>query len=288
MIAAQQERLQTAIGRIELQLMQQNKNTNPQSHEFQVFSQWGEDGILQHLLQHAQIQKHVFVEFGVEDYTEANTRFILQNNYWSGLVLDSSQTNIEKIRASELYWKFNLKAETAMITTENINDVLSKNGLSGEIGILSIDIDGNDYWVWKAIDVVQPAIVVCEYNSLWGAKNSVTVPYSANFQRSNEHYSNLYFGASIQALTDLAEQKGYALVASNKAGCNLFFVRKDRMGDLNPQKAEDTYVQSGFRESRGKNGELTHLDFSERRALIANFELLDTRANRKIKISELS
>lgn len=210
--------IRLALGRIE------NRQINKiYSTEFKVFSQWGEDGIIQYLLNNIKIDKEIFIEFGVENYTESTTRFLLINNNWSGLVLDGNQENINFIKHDEIYWKYNLKAEYAFITAENINNIFEKNGISGEIGILSIDIDGNDFWVWKAIKNVNPAIVICEYNHRLGKERAVTIPYRADFIRSEAHYSNLYYGASIKALTLLAKNKEYSLVAGNENGNNVFF-----------------------------------------------------------------
>ena len=106
---------------------------------------------VQHLLRFVPISNKVFVEFGVENYLEANTRFLMVKDNWAGLVMDGSQQNIDFVRQDDISWRFNLKAQQAFITKENINDLIRANGISGEIGLLSIDIDGNDYWVWEAI-----------------------------------------------------------------------------------------------------------------------------------------
>jgi len=101
-----------------------------------VYSQWGEDGIIQYLLRHVQVEHKVFVEFGVENYLESNTRFLIQNNAWSGLVIDGSSANIAYIRRDPISWATHLEAIDCFITRENINEVLSGNGVSGDIGIL--------------------------------------------------------------------------------------------------------------------------------------------------------
>ena len=116
------------------------------------------------------------------------------------------------------------------IDRDNINDLISTSGFGSEIGILSIDIDGNDYWVWQAIDCVQPRILILEYNALFGPDAAISVPYDASFVRSRAHYSNLFWGASLEALTRLSKQKGYALVGCNSAGNNAFYIRHDVLG----------------------------------------------------------
>jgi len=281
------ERIQLAIDRIESRQVQGREIKSLSDAEFQVFSQWGEDGIIQYLIHKVPIENKVFVEFGVENYVESNTRFLLQNNNWAGLVIDASEKNIEYIKKSTIYWKHNLKAECAFVTAENINFLISKNGISGDIGILSIDIDGNDYWVWKAIDCISPRIVICEYNSLFGPKAKVTIPYDPNFQRTKAHYSNLYWGASISALASLAKEKGYSLVGSNSAGNNAFFVRNDVIGDLKVLTPEEAYVEAQSRESRDKHGNLTFLDRKEAFKIISDMPVFDLEAGKIVKIGEV-
>lgn len=281
------ERIQLAIGRIESRQILGREIKSLSDAEFQVFSQWGEDGIIQYLIHKVPIENKVFVEFGVENYEESNTRFLLQNNNWTGLVIDASEKNIEYIKKSTIYWKYNLKAECAFVTAENINFLISKNGISGDIGLLSIDLDGNDYWVWKAIDCISPRIVICEYNSLFGPKAKVTIPCDPNFQRTKAHYSNLYWGASISALASLAKEKGYSLVGSNSAGNNAFLVRNDAIGDLKVLTPEEAYVEAQFRESRDKQGDLTFLDRKEAFKIISDMPVFDLETGKIVKIREV-
>jgi len=281
------QKIQQSLGRIE---NKQLKILNPKSfseYEYQVYSQWGEDGLIQFLIQNIEIKNTIFVEFGVEKYTESNTRFLLINNNWSGLVIDGSEQNIQYIKNDPIYWQYNLKADNAFIDRENINSLIKMNGISGDIGLLSVDIDGNDYWVWEAIDVINPRIVICEYNSLWGNTASVTTPYSSTFIRTKAHSSNLYYGASIVALTDLASLKGYSLVGSNKAGNNVFFVRNDLLSNLNVVTPESVWTQSQFRESRNAAGELTMLSFADRLAIVADMPLINLSDGQQYKVREI-
>ncbi|RFM32307.1 hypothetical protein DXN04_25855 [Chitinophaga silvisoli] len=243
--------------------------------EFKVFSQAGDDGIIQYLIHKVQIHRKIFIEFGVENYVESNTRFLLRHDNWSGLVIDGSRKAIEYIMSDDIYYQHDLQAFEAFITKDNINDLISSAGISGEIGLLSVDIDGNDYWVWKAIDVVQPVIVVAEYNSVFGMDRALTVPYKSDFVRSVAHYSYLYFGASLKALCLLAEEKGYSLVGCNAIGNNAYFVRKDRMGELKALNVEEGYVESQFRESRNKQGQLNYLRGAQRYACIQGMPVVN-------------
>ncbi len=271
------QQLRAALGRVELRQTAALPQDGPlRDYEFRVTSQWGEDGIIQHLLRHVAIARPVFVEFGVEDYTEANTRFLLENNGWSGLVMDGSEENIRRIKGWELYWKHNLKAAQAFITRENINDLLAANGINGEIGILSVDIDGVDYWVLEAITCVKPAIVVAEYNALFGPDRAVTVPYDAAFQRAKAHHSHSYYGASLAALVALGKRKGLAFVGSNTAGNNAFFVREDLLrAPLRALTAAEGWVKRGFREARDVEGRLTFPSFEDEAAIVNALPLVE-------------
>jgi hypothetical protein len=255
--------------------------------EFRVYSQWGEDGMIQFLIARVLGLERSFVEFGTQDYTESNTRFLLVNDNWSGLVIDGSERNIGFIRADSIYWRHDLEAVCAFITAENVEELIVRRFPGQELGLLSIDIDGNDYWVWRAITQVRPAIVICEYNSIFGARLAVTVPYRPDFDRTAAHHSNLYYGASLPALCRLAEEKGYAFVGSNSAGNNAFFVRKDRLGGLRALSASDGYVESKYRESRDEAGRLSYLRGRERLQAIRDLPLIDLETGATRPIREL-
>ena len=228
--------------------------------EFKVFSQFGDDGIIQWLLQHLNFPNQTFVEFGVENYQESNTRFLMCNDNWSGVVIDGSKANIAQIVNSHYFWKFDLRAKAAFIDQENINSLLLSFKLEKDVGVLHIDLDGNDFWIWKTIDVISPVVVILEYNGLFGADRSITVPYDKTFRRTNAHYSNLYFGASLPALHQLSSEKGYAFIGCNSAGNNAYFVRRDKLtGAIQEVSLAQGYVEPKFRQSRAEDGHLTHL-----------------------------
>jgi hypothetical protein len=273
---ARLHRIQEALGRVEARGFLAHTG-DLRSAEFRVFSQWGEDGIIQWLLQLVAISHTTFVEFGVQNYLESNTRFLLINNNWSGLVIDGSAENIAYIRNDPIYWQHNLKAECNFITKDNINSMFEQSGLVGEIGLLSVDIDGNDYWVWREISVVQPAIVVCEYNARFGPERAVTIPYRADFVRERAHFSNIYYGASLRALYQLGKSKGYAFVGCNSAGNNAFFVRGDLLpGSIKELTVEEGFVPNRFRESRTRDGQLSFLSVEAERELLDSLPLVGT------------
>ena len=271
-LGARMVRVQEALGRVEAR--QCAGAADLAASEFRVFSQWGEDGIIQFLVRHVAAPRKLFVEFGVESYVEANTRFLLTNDDWSGLVMDGSADHIRSIRKSAIYWQHNLKAVEAFVTRENINTLLAENGVTGGIGLLSIDIDGNDYWVWHAIDAVSPAILVLEYNARFGPDEAVTVPYDPGFVRAKAHYSHIYYGASLRALTQLSKTKGYALVGCNTAGNNAFYVREDLRPEALPERSvEEAFVPNQFREARNEEGKLALLDFEQEQKLVFSLPL---------------
>ncbi len=259
----------------------------PRERGYGISSQFDEDGLIQFLVRNIEIPNKVFVEFGVENYREANTRLLLRKENWQGLVMDGSESDINQIQKSDLYWRHNLQAKTAFVTSENINELIESADITGDIGLLSIDIDGVDYWVWDAISVIRPRIVVCEYNSIFGMKAKVTVPNEPDFDRRKKHFSWLYAGASLAALTELADRKGYRLVASNCAGNNAFFVRSDVMGSLEPLCVTDAYVKAKFRESRDEEGKLSYLTIEQGVKLLADLPVIETETGREVLIKDI-
>ena len=258
------------------ELHERKESKDLKEYEYKIFSQWGEDGIIQRLVKMIAFENKTFIEFGVEDFFESNCRYLLMKNNWSGFVIDGSHENMDKLRRAYFYWKYDINCINAFVTRENINELLMKSGFEKKLGILSIDIDGNDYWVWEAINVVSPAVTILEYNARFGADRAVTVPYKANFMRTKEHYSNIYYGASLTALCLLGKRKGYAFVGCNSAGNNAFFVRGDLkppdMPELTPRQG---FVSAKFRQARTPDGSLSFLTAEEEAAILSNLPLVD-------------
>jgi hypothetical protein len=260
---------------------------NIQDVEFKVFSQFGDDGIIQYLIHNIDIPVQKFVEFGVGNYRESNTRFLLIHDNWEGIVFDCDKKSMKTLKSETLYWQHNIQAVHAFIDKDNINSLLASNGFSGDIGILHIDIDGNDYWVWEAIDGIDPTIVIVEYNSIFGCKYALSIPYQEDFSRKSAHYSNLYFGASLKAYYQLARKKGYEFVGSNSAGNNAYFIKKEKMNGIKPVSLEEGYVESKFRESRDEKGRLNFISGRDRIKIIQNMEIVELEKNERIKIHEI-
>ncbi|HEY0371775.1 MAG TPA: hypothetical protein VGD79_07220 [Thermoanaerobaculia bacterium] len=255
--------------------------------EFRVFSQWGDDGILDWLIERLEIPAQSFIEFGVEDYSEANTRFLLINRNWRGLVIDSSARHIARVAADPLSWRHDLQAKVAFITRDNIDALIREAGFAGEIGLLSIDIDGNDYWIWERIESVSPILCVCEYNAVFGDVAPVSVPYDETFDRTAAHRSNLYFGASIAALQSLASRKGYVCVGTNSSGNNAFFVRRDYASRLDGKVRSHAPWPSRLRESRDASGQLTYASGAKRFDLIADLPVVNVETGQTVALREI-
>lgn len=270
------ELLQEAIGRIEARQMAGVPFSGLPEVEFRAFSQWGEDGILQALTRLVPVPSRTFVEFGVQDYREANTRFLLVNCGWSGLVLECDAESVRSIRESRAYLNYPLQAVCAFVTRENIDALLREHGMTGEIGVLSVDVDGNDYWIWEAIEAVRPAIVVAEYNHRFGPERAVTIPYDPAFERSRAHPSRVYFGASLKALTLLGRRKGYDLVGCTSSGVNCFFVRSDLRPEILPVRTpEAAFVAGNVAEWRDAEGRQARVSREEEAALVFSLPLVD-------------
>ena len=229
-------------------LVNQNKLSakNILQSEAKVFSQFGEDGIIQYILNNVDITEKKFIEFGVENYEEANTRFLLEAYNWNGLIIDSSKKNTNFIKNQDYYWKYNLKVENKFINAENINSIISASGFKDKIGLLSIDIDGNDYWIWKSINCIEPELVIVEYNARFGPNKSVTIDYDPEFNRYKNN--KLVYGASLSALNKLGNEKGYSLICTNSNGNNAFFLKKNLLNE----KIEEISVQQAFNKNSFK------------------------------------
>jgi hypothetical protein len=192
--------------------------------ERQVYSQGGEDGILQEIFRRIGQTNNFFVEFGVGPGLENNTAYLLTKG-WQGLWLEGNAQyvkNIEKIYGF-LIKQGRLKIKQSLVSMENAERLFEESGVPIELDLLSIDIDGNDYWVWQAIENYHSRVVVIEYNSLWPPDHSWVMKHDS------EHcwQGDSYFGASLKSLEKLGQEKGYKLVGCSFAGTNAFFVRED-------------------------------------------------------------
>jgi len=255
--------------------------------EFSAFSQWGEDGIIAWLADRLPDIPRTFVEFGVGNYLESNSRLLLEARNWRGAVLDGSDQHIQTIRRQPFYWRHELTAQQAFVNAGNINDKIAATGARGEIGLLSIDVDGNDYWIWRAIDAVTPAIVVIEYNAVFGDRLNITIPYDPEFVRSATHSSHLYFGASIRSLVTLGKELGYTFLGTTSTGCNAFFVRHDLAVELTQSVQQKCAFPSTVREARDAEGELIFVSGNDRIDLIKDMSVVDPRTGQPFCLGDI-
>ena len=212
---------------------------------YTAYSQSDDDGIIQEIYRRIGVTNRQFIDFGCADGIENNTTYLILTG-WSGLWMDGGAENIRSVNThfEEYVRSGKLKARQAMVTTENINDFIRAADLDAEPDLLNIDIDGNDYWIWEAIDVVRPRVVIIEYNATFRPPYKVVQEY----QPERGWASDNYFGASLQALEALGARKGYALVGCNFAGSNAFFVRQDLSGEhfSAPFTAEHHYREAMY------------------------------------------
>lgn len=205
---------------------------------FRVFSESDEDGILHYLFSVLGTSTRTLVDLGASQLHGSNTANLLVNHGWTGLLIDGSNERIDALTAfyRECPETSNYPPQcvASWITAENVNELLESHGQTGSIDLLSIDLDGVDYWIWKALDIVQPRVVVVEYQCIWGPDRSVTVPYDPQFKAVFEGKYGVYNSASLAAFVKLGALKGYRLVGCQRYGYNAFFVRNDVGADTLP------------------------------------------------------
>jgi hypothetical protein len=195
-------------------------------HGFRAFSQNDEDGILQEMFRRIGASHRTFVEFGVQDGLQTNTRLLLYQG-WRGLWIEADERTHAKAQrsfATEIA-AGQLQVHRAFVTAQNISGLIESSQL-GELDLLSIDIDGNDYWIWEAI-ALRPRVVVIEYNAKFRPPTKWVMQYN---EQHRWDYTD-YHGASLESLNALGRQKGYTLVGCCLAGVNAFFVRDDLVLD---------------------------------------------------------
>jgi hypothetical protein len=275
-------------GRILTELNRDRRRERLSDYEFKVFSQWGEDGIIQHLIAHLDIPNRTFIEFGIEDFSESNCRFLMMKDHWQGYVIDGSEANIRRLRSAYYYWRYPLTATAAFITRDNIDALLEKSGFGPQPGILSVDLDGVDWHILEALRHWRPSILVVEYNGVFGFDRAVSVPYDPAFVRCSAHTSSICYGASLPAFAHLANEMGMALVGINGAGSNAFFVRRELLNERVPEVAVEVCRRpASFAESRDDAGRLTFVRGAVRRSLIADMPLVDVVSGAALRVGDL-
>ncbi len=253
--------------------------------EFSAFSQFGEDGIISWLSHQIPDINRVFLEIGTQDYWESNTRFLIHSQNWKGYLIEASSSDVSKIKKQSIYWKKDLKVINEFVSCDNINSLIEKNLRLNNFGLFSLDIDGNDYWILNEINI-ESDLVVCEYNPILGDLHELTIPYEKKFDRKNKHFSNLFFGCSIQALIQLMKKKNYIFLGTNTQGMNAFFINKRKLKYVEHKIKEKKIFFPMTREGREKDGKLNYKTIFENLKLIENEQIYDIRKKEIKKISD--
>ena len=232
--------------------------------DFKVFSQNGEDGIIDYLLFSLQIEKPKFIEIGVGDYYESNTRFLFERSSGDGLIIDIIDNFQKRVEKNIRLWRGNLKILNRKIDSENILETLKEFNFFDNIDLFSIDVDSIDYWILEKMPKKFCKLIVAEYNPYFGSNLEISVPNDKNFDRSKYHHSNLCFGASLKSIIKLLDRKGFVFLGTNLFKNNAFFVNSDFKDNLFleiPNNNElNFFTNASFRESRDINDKLTFID----------------------------
>ena len=261
--------------------------------EMKIFSQNGEDGIIDYLINQLNIEKPKFLEIGIGDYSESNTRFIYERTSPKGMVVDCINDLEKKIKKKVKVWKGDLIIINKEINSSNALQLLNKDNMLNDLDLFSIDIDGIDYWILEQLPKHFSKIVVLEYNPTFGFDLEVTVPNTSNFNRSKYHYSNLCFGMSFKAAMNLMNKKGFYFIGSNLLRNNAFFISKKYQKKIFFKNLKidtsNSNIVSNFRESRGKNKKLNYLNGINKLKEILDCKVVDlNNKNKKIfKIRDL-
>ncbi len=276
-----------AIGSSHFSIMRQyySEIKNLSDADYKVFSQTGEDGIIDYLLYSLNIKVPKFVEIGVGDYRESNTRYIFQKNCSKGLIIDKNKNLEKKVSKIVKLWKGDLTIIETAVTSKNILHILNSNEFDNNLDVFSLDVDGIDYWILEVLPEKLSKIVILEYNPTFGSKLEVTIPNLNDFDRKKYHYSSLCYGASLQALVKLMNKKKYVFVGSNIACYNAFFVLESEVKKLNlilPDINDLTkYTTSHIRDSRSVYGKLNYLSGTQKLKEIEDCEVIDLSNSEK-------
>jgi hypothetical protein len=268
------------------QILQQGRLEKLSDAGFGVFSQTDEDGIISWLVDTLKVGHKSFVEFGIHDYRESNTRYLLMTRNWKGLVIDGDPDHIAAIGADGLSVMHDLIATAKFVTRDNIQELIDAADMGQPIGLLSIDIDGVDYWVLERIRT-EADIVVVEFNDFFGDE-PVSVPYSPDFSRMSVcPHGGAYWGASLSAFRHLLEGCGYMFVGTNLIGVNAFFVHQEHADRI--AQFLDTFVHHRcvMREARDPRGRLAYKPYKDVANAIAHLPIVRVDTNEIIELGKV-
>jgi hypothetical protein len=202
--------------------------TMPETWEFSGFSQNGEDGILDVLRRQLKTSNRYFIEIGASDGIENNSSWLLIAEKYSGIAIDGNPELIERARRTVEIYSIGAEYKNMFVTLDSVKE-LRRMSFHSDPDIFSLDIDGNDYYIAKALidSGFRPKIFVVEYNSVYGPEHCMTVKYRDDFFFKNAHSSELYYGVSIAGWRKFFEANGYRFVTVDRNGVNGFFVDPD-------------------------------------------------------------
>jgi hypothetical protein len=257
--------------------------------EVKVYSQWGEDGILDFLCEKLQISKPKVLEIGAGNFKECNSKFLAENRNASVYLVDGRTDLISSVNRDPLIWKTHLFAVNTWVSPDNIVEIFqdASSKLNG-IDILSLDIDGNDYWVLDSCPLEEVRVVVLEYNPLFGSVFQVTVPRDDKFVRREKHSSCLYYGASLRAFIELMNSRNFEFVGTNRVGNNAFFVRSAELEKIKfrPRQELSIYTDWRIRETRDLTGKLSLKSGVERVSEIGSLPLVNLQNHEEMTVAE--
>ncbi len=215
---------------------------------FRRHSQFEEDGILLYIFSLIGETSRKAVEICCGDGQQSMAANLIVNHGWQGLLFEGDEALVKSARSFYMRQPDCLLNQPvikqAWITAENINTLIAAEGYSGEVDLLSLDMDGNDYWVWKAIDVIAPRVCVFETHNVIPSHLALTMPYDPTFRIRKEHQD--FRSASTLAMTKLSKEKGYRLIGAHRHGFNVFFMRNDIGTDIFPEISVESVHDNAF------------------------------------------
>lgn len=249
---------QVALQMVYRQMLSSGKPLPPFSEcGFKVFSQTDEDGLLLLLFAVLGTTDRRCVEICAGDGIECNSANLILNHGWNGTLVDGSPVNVAMgqrfYRQHRLTYTNPPRFLCEWVTRGGLNGALEKAGVSGDLDLLSLDLDGVDYWIWEALEIIRPRVVVLEYQDILGPDRSLTVPYADDFDCRKYPMTDggpNFAGASLSAFVKLGRRKGYRLVGVNRLGFNAFFVR----ADLAPEALPEVPVHACFGHEKVQRG----------------------------------
>ena len=234
-------------------------------NEFKLYSQNGEDGILLYIFSKIGFKNKFAVNIGCGGIT-SNIYNLTINFGFKSFEIDGNASSIEFCKSfikQYIIDYFNyVRFVHSWIDRDNINKLLKDNNVPGEVDLLSIDIDGNDYWIWEAIDIINPRVIVIEYNASFGYEKLISVKYEPDFDRWKKHKSGWYHGASLRAFEFLGKKRGYSLICCDSNGVNAFFIRND-------------LINTHFRKLNSKEAYYPHFQRIDKMSVEEQYKLIE-------------